>query len=87
MGVTGERSVLSDRAVELVSRLREAGDAPIVLGVGISEPGGARIAAAVADGVIVGSALVRRVLEAPSVDRARRELSAAVGALRDVMEG
>ena len=66
LGVTGERSGSVSRAAELVGRVRAHSPAlPVVLGVGISTPGQAAEAARVADGVIVGSALVRRVLEAP----------------------
>jgi tryptophan synthase alpha chain len=86
MGVTGERGCPSDRAAGLVQRIRAVTDAPISLGVGISGPETARAAAAVADGVIVGSALVRRVLEAPDVPAARRALAEAVGELREAMQ-
>ncbi len=65
MGVTGEREEASTRLDGLVARIREVTDVPIVAGVGISNPEQAAAAGRVADGVIVGSALVRRVLEAP----------------------
>ncbi|MEE9298873.1 MAG: tryptophan synthase subunit alpha [Acidimicrobiia bacterium] len=66
MGVTGERDGSTSRAAELASRVKERSDIPLVIGVGISGPDQARVAAGVADGVIVGSAIVRRVLEAES---------------------
>lgn len=66
MGVTGERDGSTSRAAELADRVRARSDVPLVLGVGISGPDQARAAASVADGVIVGSAIVRRVLEAES---------------------
>ena len=81
MGVTGERSDSSGHAVALVARLRELTDLPIALGVGISGPEGAAAAAAIADGVIVGSALVRRVLEAKNTASAASALSVAVAEL------
>ena len=64
MGVTGERDGSTSRAAELAARVHARSKVPLVLGVGISNPAAAAAAAEVADGVIVGSALVRRVLEA-----------------------
>lgn len=82
MGVTGEREESSGRAVELSRRVRSVTDIPLVLGVGISTPAQAAAAGAVADGVIVGTALVRHVLEADSVEAAADSLTKAVKALR-----
>jgi len=67
-GVTGERQSLSDDARPLVERLRKLTDEPVALGFGISAPEQAREAAAVADGVVVGSALVRFLAEEPGGD-------------------
>lgn len=85
MGVTGERAESSGRAVELAGRVREITDIPLVLGVGISTPAQAAAAAEVADGVIVGTALVRRVLEAASPEEAAKSLHEAVTALREAL--
>jgi tryptophan synthase alpha chain len=63
LGVTGERAKLSEGALEMGRRLKAATDKPVLLGVGLSTPEHAVAAASVADGVIVGSALVRRLLE------------------------
>jgi len=63
MGVTGERSSLASSAGVLGRRLKAATDKPVLLGVGVSTPDQAAEAAACSDGVIVGSALVRRLLE------------------------
>ncbi len=63
LGVTGERSSLPGTAAEMGRRLKACTDKPVLLGVGVSTPEHAAEAAAVADGVIVGSALVRRLLE------------------------
>jgi tryptophan synthase alpha chain len=82
MGVTGEREQSSGRARELAARVRAQTDVPLVLGVGISTPEQAAVAGEVADGVIVGTALVRRVLEAATSADAARKLSEAVKALR-----
>lgn len=85
LGVTGERSAVSRHAERLVARLRDRSDIPVALGVGISTPEHAAAAAAVADGVIVGSALVRRVLEAESAAAAAEQLGVAVAALVPAM--
>jgi tryptophan synthase alpha chain len=63
MGVTGERATLAASAAAMGARLKACTDKPVLLGVGVSTPQQASEAAAAADGVIVGSALVRRVLE------------------------
>jgi tryptophan synthase alpha chain len=70
MGVTGERSSLPPSAAVLGRRLKMATDKPVLLGVGVSTPEQAAEAAADADGVIVGSALVRRLLEGAGPDGA-----------------
>lgn len=81
MGVTGEREGVSPHLRRLAERVREVTDAPLVLGVGISTPEQARAAGEVADGVIVGTALVRRVLEAADPAAAAEALRVAVGEL------
>lgn len=81
LGVTGERSGSRERAVTLAKRVRAVTEVPLVMGVGISTPEQAAEAARVADGVIVGSALVRRVLEAPDMSEAAERLAGAVSEL------
>ena len=85
LGVTGGRTESSSHAASLTARIRAVTDSPIVLGVGISGPEAASAAAAVADGVIVGSALVKRVLDAESPANAVESLGEAVGALAAAM--
>lgn len=58
MGVTGERTTLSETARALVERSRNAGSENVCVGIGISTPEQAKQAGLYADGVIVGSALV-----------------------------
>ncbi len=70
MGVTGERDKLAAHAGEMGRRCKAATDKPVLLGVGISTPDQAATAAASADGVIVGSALVRRLLDGGGPDEA-----------------
>jgi len=63
LGVTGERDHLASSAVVIARRLKEATDKPVLVGVGISTPDQAAQACTEADGVIVGSALVHRLLD------------------------
>lgn len=70
LGVTGERSQVSQHLEGLVRRIRAVTSRPLVLGVGISNPEQARAAAALADGVIVGSALVAEVLASGTAESA-----------------
>jgi tryptophan synthase alpha chain len=67
-GVTGERDALSDDARPLVRRLKQLTAEPVALGFGIGAPEQVRAAAEVADGVVVGSALVRFLEEHPQGD-------------------
>ena len=71
-GVTGERQSLSEDARPLVERLRTLAPVPVALGFGLSTPEQVREAAAVADGVVVGSALVRFLEEHPEGDLGAR---------------
>jgi tryptophan synthase alpha chain len=85
LGVTGERTSLSDAFVPVLEEVRKVSDLPVGVGFGISTPDHAREAGALADGVIVGSALVAAAEKAGSPDRAAlalekaaRDLSAAL---------
>ncbi len=77
-GITGERDALPPELVENVAWLREHTELPICIGFGISRPAHVRMLAPVADGLIVGSAIVRRLAEAGR--RPREEVLAEVGA-------
>lgn len=63
MGVTGERSELAQSAASLAVRLKPLTDLPVCMGIGISTPAQAAEACRHADGVVVGSALVRRLID------------------------
>lgn len=63
LGVTGTREQLSERAARVVAACREATDVPVLVGIGVSSPAHAVEAAATADGVVIGTAVVRLVLE------------------------
>lgn len=70
MGVTGERASLGARAGDLVRRTKAVTDRPVAVGVGVTTGEHAREVAAYADGVIVGSAFIARILAAPDLDAA-----------------
>lgn len=82
MGVTGEQAALGGDAAAVAGRVRAATDLPVCVGVGISTPEQAVAACRVADGAVVGSALVRRLLEGGGADAA----GAFVGELRAALD-
>lgn len=67
-GVTGERTALPDGLIDRIKWLRQESDVPILVGFGISSADQAREVAAVADGVIVGSAVVRCLEQAKDAE-------------------
>ena len=79
-GTTGERDELPPELGETVKRVREAADVPVAVGFGISTAEHARQVAEVADGVIVGSRIVRAAGEggAAAVGAVVRELAAGL---------
>ncbi len=66
MGTTGERAALADSANRLAAQLKEATDRPVLLGFGVSSPAQAVAATRHADGVVIGAAVMRRVLDGAS---------------------
>jgi tryptophan synthase alpha chain len=76
-GITGERTELPPELVDNVGWLRTETDLPICIGFGISRPEHVKLLAPVADGLIVGSAIVRRI--AAAAQRPRLEVLADVG--------
>ncbi|HEX6597951.1 MAG TPA: tryptophan synthase subunit alpha [Gemmatimonadaceae bacterium] len=82
LGVTGERADLPAELPSTVARLRGATTLPVCVGFGISRPEQARAVAALADGVVVGSAIVRAADE--SVDAALRLALSLRAAIDDV---
>jgi tryptophan synthase alpha chain len=76
-GITGERTSLPPELVENVGWLRGQTDLPICIGFGISRPEHVTMLAPVADGLIVGSAIVRRI--ATAAEKPRKEVLADVG--------
>jgi tryptophan synthase alpha chain len=88
-GITGERTELPQQLLDNVSWLREQTDTPICIGFGISQPEHVRRLAPVADGLIVGSAIVRRVAQAGERPRADvlREVGDYVASLIEALKG
>jgi tryptophan synthase alpha chain len=79
LGVTGLQETTSTTLPETVLRLRSATSLPICVGFGISTPAQARAVGALADGVVVGSAIVRAAEESPAAVLAlTRSLRAAL---------
>jgi len=81
MGITGARAEVSAVAPALVARTREMTDLPVAVGLGVSDGGQAAAVAAYADGVIVGSALVRTLLDATDEDTGIAAIGALAGEL------
>ncbi|MBU5638653.1 tryptophan synthase subunit alpha [Geomonas sp. Red69] len=86
-GVTGARTAVADTLADRVTEVRNALDLPLVVGFGISTPEQAGQVARVADGVVVGSALVK-FFEKYQGEELLRELSSFVSALKQgVLQG
>jgi tryptophan synthase alpha chain len=77
MGVTGARSSVGSGARDLVARVRALTDLPVAVGLGVSTGDQAAEVASYADGVIVGSAFIARILAAP-------DHAGAVAAVREL---
>lgn len=81
LGVTGVGDVAQDSARHLVSRLRDRTTTPVAVGIGVRDRASAAAVAAYADGVIVGSSIVRAMGEGPAGEAPAR-VAALVGELR-----
>ncbi|MEV0251839.1 tryptophan synthase subunit alpha [Nocardia sp. NPDC050712] len=81
MGVTGAGGSIGEAAGILVERTRATTDLPVCVGIGISSGAQAAAVAGFADGVIVGSALVQAVLDAPDEPGARAAVQALTSSL------
>ena len=82
LGVTGERATIGELGGPLARRLKAVTDMPAVMGFGVSTPEQAVEVASLADGVVVGSALMRQVLDGEGPLR----LGAAVAELRAALD-
>lgn len=87
LGVTGRRDQLSEFAGQIGGRLQALTSLPALVGIGVSTPAQAAEVAPHADGVIVGSAVVQRVLEAASAEVAARSAGRFIAELRSALDG
>ncbi|MFD7239921.1 tryptophan synthase subunit alpha [Streptomyces syringium] len=81
MGVTGTRASVGQEAEELVRRTRAVTELPVCVGLGVSNARQAEEVARFADGVIVGSAFVKRLLDAPDLETGLAGVRALAGEL------
>jgi len=83
LGVTGERESLAETATALAGRVKAVTDLPVLVGVGVSNAEQAAAAVRVADGVIQGASMVRRLVEEgpDAVGRYVAEVRAAIDAV------
>jgi tryptophan synthase alpha chain len=88
MGVTGARTSVSSGAADLVARVRKTTDLPIAVGLGVSSREQAKDVAAYADGVIVGSAFIKAMQDAPSEEAGLKAVTELASELaKGVREG
>jgi tryptophan synthase alpha chain len=80
LGVTGERESLAETSEEVITRIRPHTKIPVLLGIGVTDAEQAAEACRYADGVIVGSAIMKRVLanDVREVAKLAREISTAL---------
>jgi tryptophan synthase alpha chain len=83
LGITGERDALPVELAEFVRRVRSQTDKPLAVGFGISTPEQAAAVGDVADGVIVGSALIKAAGQAENPVEAAREFVRGLKAVLD----
>jgi tryptophan synthase alpha chain len=83
LGVTGERDALAESSLVIARRLKAVTDKPVLVGVGVSTPEQAVAVSDVADGVVIGSALMRRVIEGAGPAGA----GAFIGEVRAALDG
>jgi tryptophan synthase alpha chain len=81
MGVTGERDRIGESIPDMVARIRKMTDTPVAVGFGISRPEHVIEIARYADGVIVGSSIVRRIGENGDKSGFEKEVGQFVGTL------
>lgn len=81
-GITGERTELPAELADVVSRVKASTSLPVAVGFGVSTPEQAAGVARIADGVIVGSAIVKRQHDLAQLEPFVRELAEAVHAAR-----
>jgi tryptophan synthase alpha chain len=84
VGITGERATISTQVRDVIARLRGMTDLPLCVGFGVSRPEHVRELCELADGVIVGSALVRKLEAAGTPDGRAKALADIRAAVADL---
>jgi tryptophan synthase alpha chain len=87
VGVTGERKGLPPELAELVAAAKRESQVPVAVGFGISTPEQVAAVGADADGVIVGSRLVREVQDAPDTEAAAAAVTGFLNEAREALAG
>lgn len=82
MGITGERASLGEQGAILARRVKALTDKPVLMGFGVSSPEQAVEVSAESDGAIVGTAVVRRILDGETPE----QLHAFVASLRAALD-
>jgi tryptophan synthase alpha chain len=85
-GTTGSGALAVDEVAERMKFLRTLSDVPICVGFGIKDAASAAAVGAHADGVVVGSALVQLMADAPDVPTAEQRLQTATAAIRQGLD-
>jgi tryptophan synthase alpha chain len=82
LGVTGERQSLAGTATALAARVKKVTEMPVLVGVGVSNAEQAVEASRVADGVIMGASVVRRMIEGGA-----DAVGSYIAEVRDALDG
>jgi tryptophan synthase alpha chain len=82
MGITGERASLGEQGAVLAKRIKARTDKPVLMGFGVGSPAQAVEVSAEADGAIVGTAVVRRILDGETPE----QLHAFIASLRTALD-
>jgi len=85
-GVTGARGQMAEGVDEFMVTVRKHADKPLAIGFGISTPEHAREAAALADGIIVGSAIINIMEQCGNESEMIREVGAYMASLRAAID-
>ena len=87
MGVTGERDTIAGSIPERLRMIRAQTSVPVAVGFGVSKPEHVREIARYADGVIVGSSIVRKIGELGEKPGFEKEVGKYVGTLTEPLKG
>jgi len=87
LGVTGERVALTQDLSQAVARVRQKTGKPVAVGFGISTPEQARTVSSIAEGVVVGSAIVRLIAQSMDAADAVKRVRTFAGELNAAIKG